>query len=273
MRKRLTQVFPFLLPIRKKQKLFCFYTKMSLDSNTYVKEVMKTTLPFVQYETTSQLINKNTGFDIKYQENKVFNLILAIEPIDGIMIKPTETFSLWRLIRYADKVTQYKEGLTVVNGETIASVGGGLCQLSNLLFDLFLHSPLTIIERHGHRMKEFPELSNHIVKGIDATIAEGWLDLKVVNETNRTYQVKLNIQNNEITATLYCDKEPEYDYEIINDHLHYFYKDKQCIEEVDVIKVIKSRTNNESVRIEKCYTNRCIIAYELPNDIKVEGEK
>ena len=43
---------------------------------------------FCIYETKSKLLNENTGFDIKYQENKVFNLRLAAKPVNGILIRP-----------------------------------------------------------------------------------------------------------------------------------------------------------------------------------------
>lgn len=73
------------------------------------------------------------------------------------MIAPGETFSFWLAVRYADRHTPYKEGLAMVNGELVPQKGGGLCQLSNLLFWLFLNSPLTLVERHGHAVKDFPE--------------------------------------------------------------------------------------------------------------------
>lgn len=273
MRKRLTQIFPFLLPIRKKQKLFCFYTKMIFDSKTYSKEFSANYLKNKYYSTSSTLINENTGFDIIYQENKVFNLLLASESINTILIHPNETFSLWNLIRFADKVTPYKEGLTVVNGETIPAYGGGLCQLSNLLFYLFLHSPLTITERHGHRIKEFPEISNDALKGVDATIAEGWLDLKVCNDTNRTFQVGLSMEEGKIIAALYCDKEIEFDYEIQNENLRYYYANNQCIEEVDVVRITRDHKLKCVLSKEKLYTNKCIIGYELPSNLEIEGQK
>ncbi|WP_420794895.1 hypothetical protein [Desulforamulus ruminis] len=36
-RKRITQLFPFLLPIRRVQRKIIFYTKMHMDRNRYAK--------------------------------------------------------------------------------------------------------------------------------------------------------------------------------------------------------------------------------------------
>ena len=76
-RKRVTELFPGLLPLRKRQRVFCFYAGMSLDGNVYAKERKIDDLPWVQYSGFSLLYNQQTGFDMKYQENKVFNLRLA----------------------------------------------------------------------------------------------------------------------------------------------------------------------------------------------------
>lgn len=88
---------------------------MYFDRNRYAKIKAPELLPFRIYEAKSKLLNENTGFDMKYQENKVFNLRLAAEPVNGILIRPGETFSFWQRVRYAEKNARYKDGLCVVN--------------------------------------------------------------------------------------------------------------------------------------------------------------
>lgn len=58
-----------------------------------------------------------------------------------------------------------------------------------MLFWLFLHTPLTVIERHGHAVESFPSTTEELPCGTDATINEGWLDLKICNDTDNTFQV------------------------------------------------------------------------------------
>ena len=77
-RKRLTQVFPFLLPLRKWQRKKLFYLKMQLDGRRYAKKKSDQLLPNVVFETSSLMLNENSGFDMKYQINKVHNLKLAV---------------------------------------------------------------------------------------------------------------------------------------------------------------------------------------------------
>ncbi len=70
-RKRLTQVFPFLLPIRKWQRKKLFYLEMLIDGNKYAKNKSEALLPNTVFETSSLMLNENSGFDMKYQINKV----------------------------------------------------------------------------------------------------------------------------------------------------------------------------------------------------------
>lgn len=136
-RKRLTQVFPFLLPIRKWQRKKLFYLEMLIDGNKYAKNKSEALLPNTVFETSSLMMNENSGFDMKYQINKVHNLKLAARTINKVIIEPNETFSFWQLVRWADHHEKYKDGLNLVDGKIVGSYGGGLCQLSNMLFWLF----------------------------------------------------------------------------------------------------------------------------------------
>ena len=113
-RKRITEVFPFLLPLRKWQRKKLFYLKMQMDGSRYAKSKAKALLPYKVYETSSLMMNANSGFDMKYQRNKVHNLKLAATTIDKIAIKPNETFSFWQLVRWADHHEKYKDGLNLV---------------------------------------------------------------------------------------------------------------------------------------------------------------
>lgn len=47
-RKRLTQIFPFLLPLRKWQRKKFFYFKMWLDGYRYAQKKSEKTLPVCQ---------------------------------------------------------------------------------------------------------------------------------------------------------------------------------------------------------------------------------
>lgn len=259
-----TQIFPWLFPIRRMQRLICFYTKMRFDGNCYATGQAGELLPHQIFETSCSMYNRDTGFDMVYQENKVFNLKLAAATLDRLVILPGETFSFWRLVRYADQYTPYKEGLAKVNGNLIPQQGGGLCQLSNLLFWMFLHTPLTIVERHGHRVKDFPEPLSDAVLGVDATVSEGWLDLRVRNDTDMAYQITLSFDREHIIGSVFTERDEGLTYQVNNGVPLYTREGAAVFEEVDVIQQMLDSATGQCVASKTMYCNRCGIGYPLP---------
>lgn len=258
-RKRLTVLFPWLTPLRVKQRKLFFYAGMRRDGRRYAETISVSLMPHELYSARFALYNHETGFDIVYQKNKVFNMKLAAKALNGLLIKPGETFSFWRSVRRADKHTPYKDGLVVVNGELTTSQGGGLCLMSNLLFWIFLHTPLTVLERHAHMVKDFPTPPNTGPEGVDATVREGWLDLKIKNETDTTFQIKIDFDDEHITGVILVDKRASCSYEITSGNLCYFRKSGKIYERVSVF------CNQELL-----YENVCEIGYQLHDDIIID---
>lgn len=268
-RKRITQLFPFLLPLRIAQRKAFFYAGMRFDGHTYTKTIRDEILPHKLFSADNGLYNTSTGFDMVYQENKVFNLKLAAKTLNGLLIKPGEAFSLCRAMRNADKHTPYKDGLNVIDGKLCTSYGGGLCQMSNLLFWVFLHSPLTIVERHTHDVKDFPTMRDAEPEGVDATISEGWLDLKVKNETDSTFQIVLTFDDVNITGSLYIDKDIPVVYEIEGRDLSYFREGGKVYQKISIYRRETAVDTREVLSESLLYENICEIGYQLPDGTKI----
>lgn len=263
-RRRMTQIFPWLLPLRRWQRRFCFYAKMGWDGIPYATCRERQELPYPLFETSCPMYNRETGFDMVYQENKVFNLKLAAATLDHLLIRPGETFSFWRLVRYADRDTPYREGLAEVDGKLTVQKGGGLCQLSNLLCWMFLHTPLTLTERHRHQVKDFPEPPSDAPLGVDATVAEGWLDLRVRNDTEVTFQIAISFDQAHITGRVYTARDLGLTYEAINENLVYYRQNGRVYEGVDVVQRAIDTSSGICVSTRRMYRNQCEIGYRLP---------
>lgn len=93
--------------------------------------------------------------DMWYQHNKVINLRLAVRHLDGLLIQPGETLSYWRAIGRPTRRKGYVDGMVLFYGGFKADVRGGLCQLSNLIYWMTLHTPLEVKERHRHSYDVF----------------------------------------------------------------------------------------------------------------------
>ncbi|MDO4283203.1 MAG: VanW family protein [Clostridia bacterium] len=259
--------FPIIKRIRSAQIKSLFYFKMYLDQNQYSQEIAKDTFQYQMPVFQDKMINTETGFPMEYQYNKVFNLKLAGDKINHLLIKPNETFSFYMAIKGAEKKQKYKEGLTLIDGKMEFVSGGGLCQLSNLLFQVFLNSPLTIIERHTHRIKDFPDPIPDSLKGVDATIAEGLLDLKVRNDTDNTFQIVIKFDEENLYCNL-CTKEKVFiSYHIQNRNLKYIRHLNKTYEIVDVYR--QEMKDSKMIKEEKLYTNKTQIGYQLPSNIEI----
>jgi vancomycin resistance protein VanW len=114
-------------------------------------------------------------------ENKVHNLHRASKQIEQVVIRPGEVFSFWNVIGNPSEKNGYKKGRNIVNGKLQEAVGGGLCQLSGIIYHTVLLSGLTIIERHNHTIDIYKEEDRFTPLGADATVVYGYKDLRFRN--------------------------------------------------------------------------------------------
>lgn len=265
---------PFLLPIRVWQKNIFYQLGMFLDKNKYSK-TRGVNLPYVITETKTLMLNENSGHDIIYQKNKIENLKILSKTMNKVLIKPKEVFSFYYLAKNSNKYGEYKDGLILVDNKIVAKKGGGICHLSNLLYYTFLMTPLTVIERHGHKVKSFPNPDKNSLEGVDATINMGWLDLRVKNNTENTYQIEISFDEEYMYAKILSDQNSNKQYEIINEDFKYVKKGDQLYESVAVVKITKDKKTGKKLKKEKLYDEIVKVDYEVPKDAKIftEDEK
>lgn len=269
-RKRITQIFPFLLPLRIWQRNLFYQISMYFDKHKYAKGVQEELLKYEVCQSKTLMINKNSGQNIIYQNNKVHNLKIVSKTMNKILIYPGEVFSFCKLSNKSRKYGSYKEGLVLVDGKIVFEKGGGICHLSNLLYYLFLMSPLTIIERHAHKVKSFPNPDKDSLDGIDATIHSGWLDLKVRNDTNHIYQIVIDFDEDYMYGKILSNDKIKQNYSIINLSPKYIRKNNKIYESVSVVRIIRDRDTNEMINSEKLYDEVLEIGYKLSENIKIE---
>jgi len=166
-------------------------------------------LPFPVMEHRSLLIRRLAGTDIRLQENKAAGLRIACAATDGILIRPGETFSYWRVVGRPGKCRGFLPGLQLEAGETVERVGGGLCQLSNLLHWMVLHSPMEVTERHRHSFDPFPDYRRTVPFGTGATVFWNYMDLTFRNPGPETSQVKVWVGEDYLYGEIRSDSLPK----------------------------------------------------------------
>jgi vancomycin resistance protein VanW len=157
-------------------------------------------LPYIIFEHKTPLLRKLKDVDMWLQHNKVTNLRIASSRLNGVIIMPGETFSYWRLIGSPTKRKGYVDGMILFYGKVTTGVGGGLCQLSNLIYWMTLHTPLSITERYRHSYDVFPDSQRSQPFGSGATCAYNYLDLQINNETNHAYQLVIYLTDTHLVG-------------------------------------------------------------------------
>lgn len=146
-------------------------------------------------------------------KNKIHNLQLAIRRIENIILEPGEIFSFWHLVGKPDKSKGYLIGRSLIQNELKANYGGGLCQLSGLLYYLALQAGLSIVERSAHSLDIYTEKTRFTPLGSDATVVYGYKDLRLQNNLNFPICFRFQLESDLITGFL-CATNPVVEYKI-----------------------------------------------------------
>ncbi len=157
--------------------------------------------------------------DMQLQINKVTNLAIALRQITGIVIRPGETFSFCKLVGRPTQRKGYLHGMELSLGEARPGIGGGICQISNLIHWLVMHSPLTVTERYHHSFDPFPDDGRVLPFGSGATVFYNYRDYQFTNNTKYTFQVNLWLSGKCLEGELRIDTELDYAYHVFEkDH-------------------------------------------------------
>lgn len=163
---------------------------------------------------STPLLRKLKDVDMYLQYNKIVNLKLAIQQVNKVTVYPGQTFSYWKLIGKPSKRKGYLKGMVLRNGTVGSGTGGGLCQLSNLIYWLTIHTPLTVIERHRHGYDVFPDANRTQPFGSGATCFYNYGDLMIKNNTAQIYQLNVEVTETDLCGAWTSNEPAEYTYEV-----------------------------------------------------------
>lgn len=135
--------------------------------------------------------------ELGHQLGKVHNLRRAARMLDGVVIPAGETFSFWCQIGRASRARGFVGGRMLQQGCMVPAIGGGLCQLSNALYDAALQAGCAIVERHAHSRVVPGSAAMH---GRDATVAWNYVDLRF--RPAQTLQLSVRLTADELVVRL-----------------------------------------------------------------------
>ena len=247
--------------------------RLALDSRKYSCAKAGTILPFKVFSHRSLLLRKLTGTSMNMQLNKVKNLRIAVSFVNGVVVNPGETFSFWKLVGKPSKRRGFQPGLQLSFGKLVSMTGGGLCQLSNLLHWMVLHTELQITERHRHSSDPFPDYRRRVPFGTGATVFYNYLDFSFTNGSTHSYQINAWLEEDFLCGEVRCSVDNDFSC-IIEERNHRFVKRNTTVYRENEIWKLRQNIATASVEWEKClFKNSAGVLYDTETvPVEVETE-
>lgn len=261
----------------KKRKLFCQLSpacyKISLKKEYLLRDVKDLLsrevfasqkaepFPVLVKAHRSEILRKLNGVDMELQCNKAANLKLAGDKINGIVINPGETFSFWRLVGEPSAEKGYLDGLVIHNGKLGQGIGGGLCQLANLIHWLVLNSPLTVTELFHHSDALFPDSGRRVPFGTGTGVFYKNIDYRFRNDTDVPVQLLIWQSGGQLRGELRSCRTFPYVYRITEENQGYTEEEGIFYRVSQVYRLTLDRTRN-IVKRELILNNHSKVMYD-----------
>lgn len=268
---RLSELHPIFYRIRIAQKrLFRFLANLKARKHFATHKESSTTFPDTCKKHQSLLRRKLGNSDPKLQENKITNLKIATSKIDGVIIKPGETFSFWQLVGKTTKEKGYIEGMQLSMGEVKTGIGGGICQLANLLYWMVLHTPLIVTERHHHSFDPFPDSGRTLPFGSGASVFYNYVDLRFENPTSKSFQIKVWVTDKHLKGAIFANEEMPYAYHIEERNHQFLTRDGKNYRQNEIWRKTIDKVTGQMIKEELLIKNFSEVKYPIPPSSIIE---
>ncbi|MBR5687634.1 MAG: VanW family protein [Prevotella sp.] len=272
-RKLFCEISPFTYRLSVEKGILTRHLKDLFGKARFARKRTEERLPVTVYNHKSLIRRRLGNVDMQLQENKAGNLALAVKRIDGVMIRPGETFSLWKMVGRTTKRKGYKEGLVIAKGEPSKGIGGGMCQLSNLIHWMVLHSDLTITEHHHHDgLDLFPDFGRQIPFGTGTSISYNYLDYRFTNNTDITYQLRLCVDGEYLCGELRAAEHQPHTFHIHAEN-EFFSREKGVIyRNGQVFRDVIDPETGRCLESQLIRTNHARVMYECPPSVIIQEQ-
>lgn len=133
---------------------------------------------------------------------RIHNVILTASKINGVLIKPGETFSFNDTVGDISAETGFAPAYIIKDGRTVLGDGGGVCQVSTTLFRAALAAGLPIIKRQAHAYRVAYYEQAGYKAGLDATVFAPSVDFQFKNDTPGYILIQTSVDRRNLTLTI-----------------------------------------------------------------------
>ncbi len=236
--------------------------KTLLSGEKYAKEHNLTPLPCLVKGHTSLLLRRLNGVEMQLQQGKIQNLRIAAQKLNGIIIRPGETFSFWGLVGHPTAKKGYTEGLVIAGTQMKPGIAGGLCQLANMAHWLVLNSPLTVTELHHHSDALFPDERRTVPFGTGTSVFYKNVDYQFKNTTNQPVQLLFWLSDTDLCGELRTTKPFPYRYRIVEEDSCFVREDDGWYRVSKVYRRVIERESGKEIAKEPVLDNHSRVMYD-----------
>ncbi|MFL5928695.1 MAG: VanW family protein [Gaiellaceae bacterium] len=148
-----------------------------------------------------KLVSFTTDMGVS-SSNRIHNVHLMADFIDGTLIRPGEVFSFNDVVGPRTAERGFLEGQMIIGSLVLPSIGGGVCQTATTLFNDAFEIGLPILARTNHNL-----YLSHYPLGRDATVSWGGPDFQFKNDMKHGILIKTSYTDSTLTFTFYGTSE------------------------------------------------------------------
>jgi len=134
--------------------------------------------------------------------NRIWNVHLMADYIDGTITKPGKTFSFNKIVGPRTPERGFREGQMILGSLLVPAIGGGVCQTATTLFNNAFELGLPVKERHNHSW-----YISHYPIGRDATVSWGGPDLQFKNDLDHAILIKTSYTDSTLTFSFFSTRQ------------------------------------------------------------------
>ena len=132
--------------------------------------------------------------------NKIHNIKVAAAAIETVQIEPGEVLSFWQLVGEPSHRNNFKRGINIIRGKVIEDFGGGLCQLSGIIYHVSLMAGLSVLERTNHSVDLYHDTERYTPLGADCAVFYGYKDLRLRNDHGHPVRFRFAVDDETLTC-------------------------------------------------------------------------
>ena len=253
---------PLFFKFISKKETIRRHVKNLVNKNSFAKKIQTHTLPIVLSAYNCNLIKHGKGIDITLQQNKAINIKIACNKISGVIIRPGEIFSFWKMVGKPSRKKGYKDGRVLENHKLKPEPGGGLCILANTINRLVLESPLDILEFHKHSDALAPDEGKRIPLSAGTSVYYNYVDYRFQNNTDQKIQLILWCDEDKLYGELRSEKPFPWKYKLIEEGHHFRKEGDKFYRISKIYRLTAEKITGAIVNKELIWDNHSQVMYD-----------